>query len=129
MKRLYGGHVLDQPGSVWRDAFAAGRCADQLGADAVRLGADPPDFELRFGSRVEPYEFVEVQAPGRRRGDELKAERRKSAAERERTLRIPQEEWTRSTVVLDALRKAVVSKSSKAYAPRTNLLILSLIHI
>ena len=82
MRRLHADHTLDQPGSVFREAYVAAKCAAAWKADGVRLGADPPDFELKFAGRIERYEAAEVLAPGRRWGDELKADRNLPEAER-----------------------------------------------
>lgn len=75
-----GTHAISQTGSPFRDAWVAARCALLANPAKVRLGEDPPDFELMFGSTVTPFEMVEVMDPRRRRGDELAVERRQEEA-------------------------------------------------
>lgn len=108
-------YALDQPGLCFKDAWIAARCAQQVGADEVRLGADPPDFELVLGKQVFHCEAVEVLAPGRRRGDELKADRLKPASERLRPAHVPQEEWLTSDEALAELRRQIHRKAEKGY--------------
>jgi len=122
LSNTHGDHAIDQPGSVFRDAFVASKCAAELAADGVRLGADPPDFELSFGERVERYEIVEVQAPGRRRGDELKADL-KSPEDRARPVHVPAEEWTPAASVLRQLEEAARRKAAKGYPADTVLVV------
>jgi hypothetical protein len=64
---------LDPRASFLREAHLAGIVAEKLQATHVRLGADPPDFELRYPSlRVRRFECVEADQQGRRRGDEYR---------------------------------------------------------
>lgn len=52
-----------------RDGWVAGEFAKARNADQVRLINDEwPDFQLRFGDRVESFEAVEADDPTRRRG-------------------------------------------------------------
>ena len=119
----HGDHAIDQAGSVFRDAFIASKCAAGFAADRVRLGADPPDFELTFGERVESYEVVEVQAPGRRRGNELKADRLKSPEDRARPVHVPAEEWSSAASVLQQVEEAARQKAAKGYPAETVLVV------
>jgi hypothetical protein len=89
----------------------------------VRLGVDPPDFNLAFGERIEGYEVVEVQAPGRRRGDELKADRAKPPEERSQPVHVPQVEWTSAASMLRQVRDTATRKAAKAYPPATVLIV------
>lgn len=123
MRKTHGTYNLDQPGSSFKDAFVAARCAALAKADAVRLGADPPDFELRHGDQVRRFEVVEAAAPGRRRGAELKHERRLPPSERDKPVHIPGEEWTRADVALAQVRRALERKQNHRYAPGTLLVV------
>lgn len=123
MRKRHGTYNLDQPGSPFKEALIAARCADLASADAVRLGADPPDFELRHDDRVRRFEVVEAAAPGRRRGEELKQERQLPASERERVVHIPGEQWTKAEVALAQVRRAVQRKRHHRYAPGTVLVV------
>ena len=123
MSRRHGDHLLDQPGSVFRDAYVASKCALTWGAQAVRLGADPPDFELMFAGRIECYEVAEVLAPGRRRGDELKADRRLSAEARSRPRNIPHEQWTPAKAALAEISRVVQRKMNNVYPSVTTLVL------
>lgn len=116
-------HALDQAGSVYTDAWTANRCASLMQADGVRLGANPPDFELRFGRRVEQCEAVEVLAPGRRRGAELRDERGLPREERSRARHVPAEAWLSADDALAQVEANVAGKAAKRYAPRTVLVI------
>jgi hypothetical protein len=123
MRKRHGTHNLDQAGSPFREAFIAGRCAQLVGADAVRLGKDPPDFELQLGAHVRPFEVVEASAPGRRRGAELKAERLLPAKERAKSVQIAHDEWTQAEIALDQVRRAVARKRHHRYVKGTVLVV------
>lgn len=123
MRRQHSDHTLDQPGSVFRDAYVAARCATALKADGVRLGADPPDFELRYAGRIERYEVAEVIAPGRRRGDELKADRLLPPEQRNRAQHIPQSQWTPAASALEEITRVVGRKVSNDYPAGTSLVL------
>lgn len=123
MRRAHGTHNLDQPGSLFRDAFVAARCARLAHADAVRLGADPPDFELRLSDQIHSFEVVEAAAPGRMRGLELRAERMMSGAERAKPVHIPGEEWTGADQALAQVGVTVARKRNHRYAAGTILVV------
>jgi len=123
LRDAHGDHAIDQAGSVFRDAWVAAKCAETWEAEGVRLGADPPDFELRWGRRGVSFEVVEVQAPGRRRGDELKADRRKTPAERAAPVDVPQEAWTPAADVLAQLRRTAAAKAAVSYAAGSALIV------
>ena len=74
MDRIGGATLFGQPGlNVLRDAWVAARLAEARQADCVRLIDDEwPDFEVKFGARVERFEAVEADNPDRRRGDEYR---------------------------------------------------------
>lgn len=116
-------HALDQAGSVYTDAWTANRCATLTRASGVRLGANPPDFELRFGRRVERCEAVEVLAPGRRRGAELKVERSLPSEERSKPKQVPAEEWVSADDALAQVEASITAKAGKGYSPDTVLVI------
>jgi hypothetical protein len=114
-------YALDQPGLHFRDAWIAAECAQHSCADKVRLGADPPDFELMLRGQVLHCEALEVLAPGRRRGDELKADRLRPAAERSKPVNIPQEAWLPSEEALAQIQRQVTRKAQKGYPASTIL--------
>jgi hypothetical protein len=123
MRARHEDHLIDQAGSPFREAFMADICAREWTADQVRLGADPPDFELSFAGRVEQYECVEVQAPGRRRGDELKADRLKSEAQRAAIVHVKEDEWIAADSALAEVSARVAAKAAIPYAAGTNLVV------
>lgn len=57
-----------------RDAYIAAEFAKARGASRVRLSDDPPDFEIEVDGVVEKFEATEADIPGRKRGDEYRAE-------------------------------------------------------
>jgi hypothetical protein len=120
MSNTHGSHVIDQTGSVFRDAWVAKKCAEAFAPDGVRLGADPPDFELSFTHRVQAFETVEVQKRGRRRGDELRADRLQSPEERARSVHVPH---TPASEALEQLAAAAQAKAAKRYTPETILVV------
>ena len=123
MRDAHGTFNLDQAGSVFKDAFIANACANKLSASHVRLGADPPDFELSWGLEAQLFEAVEVIAPGRRRGDELRAERDLTDKQRLLPVHVPEGEWTRAEDALNQVKDAVFRKCGMRYASGTNLVI------
>lgn len=123
MRRVHRDHVLDQPGSIFRETHIASRCASILGATAVRLGSDPPDFELRLGDREVQCEAVEALAPGRRRGAELKDERRLTLEARWAPRHVPSSEWTSAADALSQIEAVAKAKSAKGYPEGTVLVI------
>ncbi|WP_293905243.1 hypothetical protein [Phenylobacterium sp.] len=123
MRRHHADHTLDQPGSVFRDAYVAAKCATAWKADGVRLGADPPDFELKHAGRVERYEVAEFIAPGRRRGNELKADRLLAPEQRNKPQHIPQEQWTPAASALEEVARVAREKADKGYPAYTSLVL------
>jgi len=101
-----------------RDAWAAAEFAGKRGARQVRLVAGQwPDFELRLDGRVEQFECVEADTPGRRRGDEYRDG--ELAVEDD-----PVEDWCdRAAKVPEAIRAAVGKKLTKHYDGKVQLLI------
>ena len=61
--------VQDTP---FRDAYVAAQFAEIRGATAVRLGGDPPDFQLSGVWGCDTFEAVETYPRGRRRADEYR---------------------------------------------------------
>jgi hypothetical protein len=123
MRRQHADHTLDQPGSVFRDAYVAAKCATAWKVDGVRLGADPPDFELKRAGRIERYEVAEIIAPGRRRGDELGADRLIAPELRSLAQHIPQEQWTSAASALDEIARVAQRKTEKGYPADTSLVL------
>jgi hypothetical protein len=108
------------------EAWIAAKFATARGVAAVRLIADQwPDIEVRDDAgRVERFEVVEADLPGRKRGDEYK-----EAAEQwrkgESTAKLAPELWAdRSALVAQALRDRTSEKVGKQYSDRSGLLIM-----
>jgi hypothetical protein len=53
-------------------AWIAAKLAAALTPDDVRLGANPPDCELRTAGIIQPFEIAEAHIQGRRRGEEYR---------------------------------------------------------
>ncbi len=122
VRELLGSEALVQPrAGFFREAFVAGRFADVRHADHVRLvHPDPrPDFELRFGSRVEAFELVEADTAGRRRDLEIRLERDAGVE----VVPFPVEEWLTPGEAQSLLQAAAVKKSDGRYDPACRLLI------
>jgi len=97
------------------------QCARLRQSDGVRLGADPPDFELKFKEKIIRCEAVEVLAPGRKRGDELNAARQLSPAERSKSRGDPEEGWLSTEHALAQLTRRIIAKAAKGYDEDTVL--------
>lgn len=123
MRAEHSDHLIDQAGSPFREAFVADICAREWAADQVRLGEDPPDFELCLAGEVQRYECVEVQAPGRRRGDELNADRLLSESERAAVVHVSDDEWVPAESALAEVAARVGAKAAMPYAAGTSLVI------
>ncbi|WP_269715629.1 hypothetical protein [Caulobacter sp. NIBR2454] len=57
----------------WREMHVALYCAGITHAKRVRLGDDPPDFELDYGDHRRAFEIVNALPPGRQLGAEYDA--------------------------------------------------------
>lgn len=57
---------------IWREAFVAMSCLQLSHARRLRLGDDPPDFELEYDHGVQDFELVDVLPAGRRLGEVYK---------------------------------------------------------
>lgn len=122
MNTAHGDHCVTQPGSSFREAFLAHRLALHLRADGVRLGDDPPDFELQFGKEKFYYEAAEVLEPGRRRGDEFKADRLLSPEEQTEPELWPEVGISPSDA-LKQLRSVAEQKARKGYPNHYGLIL------
>ena len=109
------------------DAFAAGRFAVARLTDEVcllRMERDRfPDFALKFGDRIERFEFTEANRAGRRRGEEYqrRAERRRRGLPNEPDLFNPAENIAAAR---EAIPRVIEAKAKKHYRPKPNLLVL-----
>ncbi len=63
--------MLDNDATI-RDAHVANLFAHELGAEYVRIGADPPDFEIKIDDEIRRFEVTEVMMPGRKRDAEMR---------------------------------------------------------
>ncbi len=109
------------------DAFAAGRFAVARWTNEVcllRMERDRfPDFALKFGDRIEQFEFTEAIKAGRKRGEEYQrqAERRRRGLPNEPELFDPAEDIA---AALEAIPRVIEAKARKHYRPKPNLLVL-----
>jgi hypothetical protein len=116
--RPSGDHVLDHPGTThYREAMTALAIAEATGAELLRLGEDPPDFELSTAGRVTRCEAVEVLPAGRERGRELKAARCLSPATRRKPQFVGEDEFLPTAGALAKLVAEVNKKAKKPYPP------------
>jgi hypothetical protein len=123
--RERGDFLLTDPrAAFFREAHSAARFGRLRSANLVRLiAADRPDFELQIGSIIQQYEFTEADMPGRRRGQEIEADR--AIASDDLVIRpFPSEEWLTPAMADQILRGAAAKKSSAKYDPTWGLLIL-----
>jgi hypothetical protein len=60
----------------WRETTNGAEFAELVGAQAVRLGSDPPDIELLLDGQVRQVEVVEALRGGRRRDQEYRQDAR-----------------------------------------------------
>ncbi len=108
------------------DAFAAGRFAVARWTNEVcllRMERDRfPDFALKFGDRIEQFEFTEAIKGGRKRGEEYqrRAERRRRELPIEPELFNPAEEIA---AAYEAIPRVIDAKARKHYRPKPNLLV------
>ena len=109
-----------------REAYAAGLFATILSgtqAVALRLRRDRfPDFDLRTGERIQAFELVEADRPGRKRGDEYKEAARREA----KGLPSSVEHFdpdAEEQAAPEAIRLAIARKARKHYAPAPPLLV------
>ncbi len=71
VRETTGFYAVGQGGlKIWREAFVAVSCALLTHGQRVRLGGDPPDFELDYGDHIRAFELVDVFPAGRRLGQE-----------------------------------------------------------
>jgi hypothetical protein len=99
-----------------RDAWIAGRVADALPSDFVRLApTERPDFEIKIGGQVQQFEATEADMEERRRGDEP------DSLEPEED---PVEDWrARFEAIPSALSRVVTKKLAKDYPAGVDLVI------
>ena len=64
-----GFYAVSQGGlKIWREAWVAISCGQLSHALRVKLGDDPPDFELDYGDHQRRFEIVDVMPTGRKLG-------------------------------------------------------------
>ena len=125
MKAEHGIPLLRDPKHrFFRETQPAGDFGLLLRAQKVRLAAeDPPDFEMEAPEGPREYEVTEADAADRKRGDEIKARRKKIAddiasgklAEGAPHIEpFPEDAWATPKVALRALEKAAESKAEKS---------------
>ena len=125
---LTGFHgVAQRSAQFWREAYVAAACAKATKAQLVRLGADPPDFELKSSGSTLACEITDVIQTGRQRSAEF------NAAIHDWTFDIRRpvtdvEMGFELTDVGVALRGAVQRKTLKTY-PKGYILVLNVAHM
>lgn len=99
-----------------RDAWIAGRFADALSSNMVRLfPGERPDFEIQAAGRIQQFEVTEADMDGRRRGDEPDSDELEFD---------PVENWrNRFEAIPAALDRVVRKKLLKGYSPDVGLVI------
>jgi len=109
-----------------REAYAAGLFATILAEEhavSLRLQRERfPDFDLRIDDQVLPFELVEADRPGRRRGDEYRGAARREAAGFPPKIEEfdPQLE---EKAAIPAIKRAIAEKAAKRYKPAPYLLV------
>lgn len=122
----HGSYVLTDPraNSIFRDSHCAHAFAVLCGAQKVRLGANPPDFEIETAGTLQAYEVTEADTPDRKRGDEIKKSRGFPDTGKPSVKAFPEEMWLTPEIADIALRKASELKSFGEYEPHWGFLIL-----
>jgi hypothetical protein len=116
--------LTDQRAAFFREAHAALTFASLRAATKVRLiEADRPDFEVELGLHIHAYEFTEADTPGRRRGQEIAADRT-IGANIPVSRPFPSDEWLTPHLAEQILRSAAAKKANGGYEPHCGLLIL-----
>ncbi len=99
---------------VWREGFVAMSCAQLSLASRLRLGDDPPDFELDYGDHRRSFELVDVLPNGSRRtGEHAKLAKLANAGEP-----LPIEHFDAEQELLDLpadFRAQLEAKAAKKY--------------
>jgi hypothetical protein len=113
----------------WRETYIGMSCAHFTHALKFRLGGDPPDFELDYGSHQRSFEIVQLVPQGRLISGEHKTyaqdlEAKGETILREDTYATRRSEW--EAVVPDA-KIQVAAKASKSYPPET-ILVVDIVH-
>ncbi len=119
VKTIGSSSLFNQSGLAFlRDAWIAGKIGEVRNAEKVRLVSDNwPDFELLIHSKVEAFEAVEADHPGRRRGVEYREGFDEVADD-------PLEDWiARADQAATWLQMACQKKVEKFYGHRVNLVI------
>ena len=104
---------------VLRDAWIVGKFAELAGADCARLSGDQwPDGVVTIRGRQHNVEATEAQMPGRRRGDEYRADRPRVGDGGPRA-------WDRvEAAVPGVLANAILKKAAKNYSEPSLLVVL-----
>ncbi|MGE0733437.1 MAG: hypothetical protein AB7G15_12855 [Alphaproteobacteria bacterium] len=80
-----------------------------------------PDFELRFHNHIEPFELVEADRPGRRRGEEYKMAAQLRAEGKSAVTHVDPD--LEEDQAIPAVEAAIKAKAGKKYSPAPNLLV------
>jgi hypothetical protein len=114
----HGYELITTPDSkFYKEAWLAGRFANQRGATLVWLGEDPPDFWLKVRGAEHSYEITEILRPGRRRDLEVR-EVYENGPQHD-----PEENWLTVEQIAELVTKAVISKSDDRYKGVAGLLV------
>lgn len=112
MRAEHGLNLLTAPeAGFFRDAHPAYQFAFLREATGLRVGLNPPDFELDVADGARKFEVTEADAPGRKRNDEIKGRRAFD------------ETWITPELAGKSLRASAVRKSDGRYPPDYGLLI------
>jgi hypothetical protein len=119
VERIGSVTLFNQGGLAFlRDAYVAAEFAKARKADKVRLVAGTwPDFELLIDGRVEPFEAVEADEPGRQRGREYAQDDGEVELD-------PIENWiARGEAAPSWIETVCRIKAAKHYGGRANLVV------
>lgn len=117
VEAIAGFYAVSQGGlKIWREAWVAISCAQLSHGVRVRLGDDPPDFEIDYGDHQRPFEIVDVLPAGRKFGQTYDQYAERWNANASITLERVGGEAELNALPAD-LERQLQAKATKAYDP------------
>lgn len=123
-------YTVSQGGlKFWREAFVGMSCAYLTHAQRFRLGADPPDFELDYGDKVQGFELLQVMPKGWRLGSEYDtyADELNRFGRTKFKSRSHKEGQKESESVVEDVKEKLATKLSRGYDPSI-ILVIDILH-
>lgn len=119
------GAMINHGTGFWRDAWIAGKFAELLAVDSVRLlyPETSPDFAVMIAGTERRFEATEAMAQGRRRGDEFREDLAKADRGESTARNHPVEDWLTGDRAAELLKAAADRKAGKSYARGSSLVI------